>query len=466
MRHFLLFILFFFHLCTGLLAQTWSKVGLGDTVFLPKSGIDALACDTSNNIYASAYAAESDGLYYIYKWDGIKWQKHGPGLSDRVKQLICSSTNELYVQSQFCDSTGCYMSKWNGVTYELLNSGEDSATIQANIYTLTTGKESNLYAAGSIHDTLNYLKVMNWNGSKWKSLGVGNHRLKANNGIYALLCDSAGNVYASGTFTDSLLNTKGHFYIAKWNGNDWSRMDAGPFTQNFNGPTIALANDSKGNIYAAGTFTNDSNRLFVAKWNGLYWVELVGLQQQFMISRMANYVFDLSLDSKDNLYLITDAVGKYTSAFAVAKWDGTNWFDLSLGTNGLRPNNLISQIVIDKLDNVYVSGTFTDSAKAYLGHNFVAKYGTSTAGIQPTTASGHAILFPNPSNSLYHIQFNSMAHRKIQVYNIIGQCIFQTDCTTNSYTLDALIAQAAGFYFLKIIDAESNNGELIKLIKD
>src|ERR1017187_9738714 len=72
---------------------------------------------------------------------------------------------------------------------------------------------------------------------------LGGNTLMANAVIGTICSDPAGNIYAAGGFTDS----RGHNYVAKWNGSNWSEL--GGTTLAANGGINSICSDAAGNIY-------------------------------------------------------------------------------------------------------------------------------------------------------------------------------------------------------------------------
>ncbi len=127
---------------------------------------------------------------------------------------------------------------------------------------------------------------------------------------------------------------------------------------NANGGIAALCTDPSGNIYAAGAFTNDSSAYYVAKWNGTSWSRAGYLD--------ANGVIDMLVtDKSGNLY----AAGSFTNAADmryIAKWNGIEWSDPGIHTD----YNMPITICIDPYENLYAAGAIENSS----GLNFVYKW--------------------------------------------------------------------------------------------
>ena len=121
------------------------------------------------------------------------------------------------------------------------------------------------------------------------------------------------------------------------------------------GSCKALALDASGSLYAGG-FRNANGYYYVAKWNGTRWREL-GLGTSTLNANAA--INTLAFDSDDNLYV----AGSFTNApYAtgkqyVAKWNGTTWSELSgYAMNALAGTiNNIDVVATDAAGNVYAA---------------------------------------------------------------------------------------------------------------
>ena len=132
--------------------------------------------------------------------------------------------------------------------------------------------------------------------------------------------------------------------IARWDGQAWHPLGSG-----LAGPVNALAVDGDGNLYAGGGEIN--------RWDGRSWHHLAEVA--------GGAVYALALDGAGNLY----AGGDFTavegmSAKYAARYDGTSWTPLGVGTNGLdcysifEPCLGVRALLLDALGNVYAGGDF------------------------------------------------------------------------------------------------------------
>ncbi|MFM2225493.1 MAG: hypothetical protein RJA07_1695 [Bacteroidota bacterium] len=275
----------------------------------------------------------------------------------------------------------------------------------------------------------------------WYELATTNDSLQANNTINSICNDSAGNIYAAGDFT----NSSGLRYVAKWDNstNLWNELeDSNSLSAN---GTIQVVCYFNGNIYAAGSFTNSSGKYYVAKWNGAKWNELGG-SNNLSANGKINSMF---ADSNGNIYVagqFTNSNGKHY----VAKWNGTTWNELS-GFNALDANDQILSICSDAAGNIYAAGDFWNvSAK-----NYVAKWNGSTwgelGGLNGLSANSRINticcdlagniyaggLFTNTSVNYYVAKWNGSAWNDFfDVINVDPIVAIRTDKAGNVYLFD------------------------------
>ncbi len=206
----------------------------------------------------------------------------------------------------------------------------------------------------------------------WFQLGIGANALKAYGWIYTICTDTNNNIYAAGQFTDSN-HVAGHTYVAKWDHamHFWTKLGTGANALNGNSAITSIATDLKGNVYAAGDFTNGSEAgrgfTYVAKWDGDVWSELGTGGNALNADGSIN---SICVDDSGNVYAAGNFRNRYGESY-VARWDGSTWSELP----GLNANLFINSICVDDSFNVYAAGIFSDSS----GHTYVAKWDHATS---------------------------------------------------------------------------------------
>jgi hypothetical protein len=91
--------------------------------------VNALACDTDDNLYAGGEFGTAGGVSAILvaKWNGSAWSALGSGLYGVVLSLACDSSGNLYAgggsPGAFSSAGGGDIAKWNGNFWSTLGSG-------------------------------------------------------------------------------------------------------------------------------------------------------------------------------------------------------------------------------------------------------------------------------------------------------------------------------------------------------
>jgi len=172
--------------------------------------------------------------------------------------------------------------------------------------------------------------------------------------IYDLAFDAAGNLYIGGAFTDwGGANGDG---IVMWNGAALSSLGTG---LQGSGTCSTIAINSSGNVYCGGGFSTAggvANTVNIAKWDGVVWTPLsTGLNSA---------VTDIAIDKSNNLYIVGtftnagDAYGDY-----VVKWTGAAWVSLGTGSDAL-----LNTAALDDAGHVYVGGRCTTLGGVTVGY--------------------------------------------------------------------------------------------------
>jgi hypothetical protein len=243
------------------------------------------------------------------------------------------------------------------------------AGANGNVFAAVADGVGNLYIGGDftiVHDVFAN-NIAKWNGSGWSALGLGI------NGHVRALALSGTNLYAAGSFTSAAGIPATN--IAKWDGSSWSALGSGvggvpPYSQ----PPVSALAVSGTNLYAGGQFTTAGGipATNIAKWDGNAWSAL-GSGITPSDPGVGWGVNALAVSGSD-LYAggyFTTAGG--VSANNIAKWNGSSWAALGLGTaggdQGLIPG--VTALAVSGSD-LYAGGNFTTAGGN--AANYMAKW--------------------------------------------------------------------------------------------
>jgi hypothetical protein len=300
--------------------KEWSK--LGGAIFNDR--IQSVISDSQGNVYVAGRFKNTQGKYYVAKWDGVNWTQLGDiNVTNEILCLIIDNNNNIYASGRFNS-----IKKWNGSNWIELNNNSFNS---ANTWILRLDNQNNLYAG-----TGGY--VYKWNGSNWSTLGD----LFFGNNIMAMTFDSQNNLYVGGSFT---LNGKN--IIRKWNGSSWSVLPL--FDHQYSGDISSLVFDNNNNLFVTGTFLLNLNSSYIPKWNGSSWSNsFSGFNSKVHFRNNKLFAF-----ASSKLYELNNQ----------------NWNPIG----NLVLNGSVYDIWFSN-NNIYLVGWFTDGSNYLQGNNFVAKY--------------------------------------------------------------------------------------------
>jgi hypothetical protein len=251
----------------------------------------------------------------------------------------------------------------------------------------------------------------------------------------------------------SISDPFGSHFIAKFN-SAGTILWANDLGTNYYKPFNNLATDNNGNFYLTkwerysgfdiNKFDYAGNSLWNRDINGTY-----------------GDCYSLSIDNNDSIWL-TGYIWKSPFKGLPFIWE----FDPSSNLKNTIPSTLSASgnnISNDYNNNIYVSGTFNDTAVfgtttliASQGDYFLAKMNRNSG---PTTSLNNALenddaisIYPSPSSGIFTISFNkTIVEAKISVYDVQGNYVLHNMLIKNSNEKIDLTSQPKGIYFVKII---------------
>jgi hypothetical protein len=335
----------------------WVELGTGASALNAVQGwINTIAVDRSGNLYAAGGLKDSTGHYFVAKWNGISWSKLGQNsnslsINGPITTMCIDTAENIFIGGTFSDSFGHgYVLEWNGNSWKplgLINFLNPYRPRWEGITMLMCNTDSLVYGGPSINSE-GYYCIAKWSGANSYEVGTGANALNAHGALLCMCHDLSGNIYAAGTLLDSL----GSSSVFKWNGTKWSSIGALTHRNGNDGTIGNLSADSKGYIYAQIFYGNPqpygAGKLMM--WNDTTWTDI----SPYNLDYAAYY---LCPDKHGSTYL-----GGYNLSLNredILKWNGASWTEIMAFTPG---GARMSGICADTAGNLYINGTFNDSS--------------------------------------------------------------------------------------------------------
>ncbi|MBE7443446.1 MAG: T9SS type A sorting domain-containing protein [Flavobacteriales bacterium] len=416
-------------------AQTWEPIGNGTTASVSTIIIDG------NDIYANGNYQNGSDVFSYGKFSGGQWFPLGnwKGVSGGIGVVNCALKvgDDIYVGGVFIDGAGNpdmdRIARWNITTqtWHPLGTGLNqyvNSIVQMGSDIIVGGKFTN--AGGDANADF----VAKWDGSSWSALSSTVISTSSFTSVNALAV-SGSDLYIGGNFENAAGNSAID-YITKWDGNSFSSV--GGWSGQV-GAVFTMDIATNGDLYIGGEFP-----LRAAKFDGTNW-SILGSP-----TAINQLVREIKVVGSD-VYIggnFTDVAGVATADY-IARFDGTNWYDVGGGLNAY-----VAEIVSNSGD-LYVGGNFTDAGGNTIADKIV-KIGISTA-IEETTKT-NATVFPNPTNGIVYVTMENNVSTAVELYNVVGEKLSSDKIQGNTYQLN-LTSYPSGVYFLKL------NNKTTKILK-
>ena len=166
---------------------------------------------------------------------------------------------------------------------------------------------------------------------------------------------------------------------AQFSAGTWSQMPGSDTLNLWSGnsyQTNGICRDRAGNLYIIGQFATKLQNSYVAKFDGTTWSELGGIESFGAISN-GGTIAQICIDKLDNIYVVGSFSQKTNGYAFVAKFDAQSqtWGELG-GAGSFNAYDYVRCIYADAQNNIYVGGDIYNNN----GNRYVAKYtaGTNT----------------------------------------------------------------------------------------
>lgn len=232
-----------------------------------------------------------------------------------------------------------------------------TGTHGGGVYDTYVDNIGNLYAVGSFKNGNGEFYVAKWNGSNWSEISVP-LSLANYTGIEAVTTDASGNLYVSCSYqhTETDSSTSYYYHVLKWDGSNWTNIGSSHIFDQGPTWTLAITSGVELNKLCASPdgVLYGTNNTYVFKYNGSSWDTLT-------MNGFPHYVNDILIDASGNMYI---GGGNLQAGVEVAVWNGSGWSAMgdlngSVTENG---NDAVYSLCKDGNGNLYAAGGFLEVA--------------------------------------------------------------------------------------------------------
>jgi len=241
----------------------WSPLQTGTT----NGNVNTMTFGISGGLYAAGTFTSIGGCSAtrVASWTGTNWQAASTGIADSGQIAITGSNGGIYIGQ----SNGTIAS-WNGTAWTSLTS------FTSDINALAFDQNGLLYAGGEFHPA-GTCYISYWNGASWNPAMVGGSGI--NNEVNSLAIGPDNMLYAGGIFTALNACTVSTCGIAQFNGVAWQEMGTGVTTSGLTTTNIRsiLYNEVDKGLYLFGVFTHAGTTALPGHagiWNGSTYVPI------------------------------------------------------------------------------------------------------------------------------------------------------------------------------------------------
>ena len=340
--------------------QAWEPLGSG-----AQGEVYSLGVDRRGDLIVGGTFREAGGVVVnnIARWNGQVWTNLGTGMAaigaPQVNALTTLLNGDLVAGGYFSTAGGTPVSgiaRWDGTTWAALGGGFSGVSGDPPIVSaLRLMADGGLIAAGNfqVPGGPANSNVARWDGTQWTGLGYVPS-------VRSLTVLGSGELVAGGGG------------VFRWDGVAWSVVGSLQFGKSLAAGVWALAILPNGDLAAGGAFWTKAGGPadFVARWDGAAWVALG--------SGFQNFVNTLTILPSGQLVAGGDFIAAGgVHASHLARWDGASWNPYGSGIGSIvSPASAVSVNVyaLQRMPNgdVVAGGSF--AAAGEIAANNIARW--------------------------------------------------------------------------------------------
>jgi hypothetical protein len=362
--------------------KVWSAIG-GSGLTGTNAVCTVVYIDTSTGyIYIGGLFTAVGGISAtnIAMWNGTSWSPIGSGRSDKVYDILVTSSGVIWAAGFFTGKCSYYSSN----VWTTLNVGFPNGN---TCFCLQSDTSGNIYIGGDFVRWYNvgvngdHRTIQCWTGTSLINLPAlaGPGRNGLNGTCYGLKFNTTnGLLYICGSFTGFYQRSTTAtlcYYVCSYDGNYFNIMNPEPVvtgTVGVNGTVKTVTTDPSGNVYFGGTFTMAGTSTMVN--NVVKWTS-TGYSSTTYVETGTWSPLGIGLNGTVNSLSFYNGIlyagGSFTklgdvttTVNYIAQYSNNNWSIISTSLN-----NAVESIKIDSNGKLIVGGSFTSP---YIG---LATYG-------------------------------------------------------------------------------------------
>jgi len=455
MKRIILILFILFSNLSSMRSQNWEALGEG-----LGWQVRAVYSDSVDNfLYATGifltYTPDGRKLKGIARWDGVKWDSVGNGVSAGTNTFAFARyNNDLYVGGVF-DSVGYLKCKgigvWKGNYWDTM-AVQPFKNNFGSYGVLTMSVIDNELYIGGVFDTLVNApcrSIAKWNGTNFTCLDLPQMSFTP---YISSICKYNGEIYFGGNFSSPLFPSDTIQDIIRYDGVNWRSVGGGMK----GGITVVSSMVVYNNeLYVAGLFTKSAGNIgnYIQKWDGSSWSEVGG-----GVERDGGGTASVAklLVHNNKLYAmgVFDIAGGVPAQY-IAAWDGTDWCGLGSNfDNGISVGCIYDSTICIGGGFWTIDGDSMNYISKWTGGNYVDTCGHIVSGINEITNQNDFIIYPNPATSTITFESKIYQLQSFKIIDVLGREIYYLQPFSNKTEID--VSQLpSGIYILQM---QSKNG--------
>ncbi len=223
-------------------------------------------------------------------------------------------------------------------------------------------------------------------------------------------------------------------YVTSNGGTSWTYTTIGSITGTVTDKIsfITVNPTNPLNLWVTISGFDTGNKVFKSLNGGATWTNVSGT--------LPNIPVNCSVyqnGSSDGIYIGTD-LGVFYRDNSL-----TDWVTYETGL----PNVQVNELEISYINNKLWAATY--------GRGLWQSDLYTPVGVDEHEVNENVLIFPNPSSGLFTLQLQNAEVAKLEIYNVIGEKVYETKITSLQTTID-LKAYSKGIYFAEIITGKGN----------